>query len=86
MPVHYHVGENTPGCLPEGDPAIFRERGAAQAHARSLAEDLRAAGYRVTGNVRDGFLARRNRTLSGADRCVWIQECSDPSCKLDGTD
>ena len=86
MPVHYHVGENTPGCLPEADPATFREKGAAEAHARSLAGQLREAGYHVPGNARDGFQARHNGTLSGAGRCIWIQECSDPSCKLDDTD
>lgn len=84
--VHYHVGENTPGCLPEADPAVFQTKAAAQAHARSLAEQLRELGYLVSGNARDGYVACPGRDSPGGNRCVWVQACSDPGCKPEDSD
>lgn len=51
----YAVTESTPGYMPDGEPAIFTTRGAAQRYAHSLAQGLRGQGYRVTGNMRDGY-------------------------------
>jgi hypothetical protein len=74
---HFHVVENSPGYLPESDPLITRSKRAARAYAKTLAEDLREAGYRVTGNQEDGYSAER----SPADhRVVEIVECHDALC------
>ena len=48
--MHYHVCENTPGYLPDSDPATFTSKRDAMAYARSLASELRDDGYHVRGS------------------------------------
>ena len=50
----YHVVENTPGYLPDSEPACFRSRRAAEAYAASLAHELREDGYHCSGSARRG--------------------------------
>jgi hypothetical protein len=62
--MHYHVIENTPGYMPDSEPACFSTRGAAVAYARSLARSLREDGYTVSG--RDGeYFGERSATDLG---------------------
>lgn len=44
------VTENTPGYLPDSEPAGFKLKSEALRYAADLASDLREAGYRVTGS------------------------------------
>jgi hypothetical protein len=62
---HYHVVENTPGYLPESEPACFRTKGEAENYAQSLADELRDQGYRVSGNKHNGYYAERDRNDLG---------------------
>jgi hypothetical protein len=74
---HYHVIENSPGYLPESDPLVTRSKREARAYAKTLAHDLREAGYRVAHNHQDGYSADR----SPADcRVIEIIECCDAQC------
>ena len=43
----YIVVENTPGCLPEIEPAEFGSKHAANGYAAGLAKELREEGYKV---------------------------------------
>lgn len=56
----YVVVENTPGYLPDEEPAEFTNRREAGQYALSLARELKEQGYRVTGNMRDGYYAERD--------------------------
>lgn len=47
------VIENTPGYMPDSEPAAFTNRKEAASYAYSLAKDLRDQGYKVIGS--DGF-------------------------------
>lgn len=44
------VIENTPGHMPDSEPADFRTKRQAMAYAASLANELREQGYQVTGS------------------------------------
>lgn len=71
---HYHVVENTPGYLPDSEPATFTSRRAAVAYAFELVGQLREDGYKVTG--RDGdYYAERDASDLG--RAIETMECDD---------
>ena len=53
-PYRWVVVENTPGYMPESDPAEFASVADARAYARDLAETARDEGYRVTGSASSG--------------------------------
>ncbi len=50
----YVVVENTPGYLPDSEPASFVRKQDALDHMRDLAEELREDGYKVRGSMREG--------------------------------
>ena len=55
LPGKWVVVENTPGYLPDNDPAQFYALQPAQEYAHDLADELRESGYKVWGNKRDGY-------------------------------
>jgi hypothetical protein len=71
---HYHVIENTPGYLPDSDPAIFTHRRDAVAYARDLAASLRDDGYRVRGSNGDYY---GERDADDLGRAIETLECTD---------
>lgn len=75
---HYHVCENTPGCLPESDPYVTTSRKQAGNYAYDLAQELRIEGYDVTGNKRDGYYGELSPNDLG--RVIDIIECYDDRC------
>lgn len=60
MKCRYVVMENTPGYMPDTEPAEFANRREVGQYALSLARELREQGYRVTGNMREGYYAERD--------------------------
>lgn len=60
MKCRYVVVENTPGYLPDEEPAEFTNRREAGQYALSLARELRTQGYQVKGNMRVGYYAERD--------------------------
>ena len=57
---HYHVGENTPGYLPDSPVVTCNTLGRASGVAEELAEGLRGAGYQVRGTCTTGFYGERD--------------------------
>jgi hypothetical protein len=45
--VKYVVTENTPGCMPESEPAVFPNEKAAKDYAFSLVDELLEQGYYI---------------------------------------
>lgn len=79
MMAHYHVIENTPGYLPDSEPACFRTKASAEAYARELAEELRGEGYHVSGSAKGGgYYAERSRDDLG--RVIEIVALDEPPC------
>ena len=60
LPGKWAVVENTPGYMPDNDPAQFFALGPAREYAHDLADELREAGYKVVGNKRDGYYGERH--------------------------
>lgn len=78
---HYHVVENTPGYMPESEPACFKSRRAAEQYAADLARQLRDDGYKVSGNARDGYWAHRDPDDPyDLGRVIEIVEVEGPPC------
>ena len=75
---HYHVIENTPGYLPESEPATFTNKREAGQYAYSLARELREAGYSVSGNQSDGYYGEMHSNDLG--RVIEITECQESDC------
>lgn len=73
----YTVVENTPGYLPDSEPAVFTTKRAAQQYARDLARELRELGYRVYGNMREGYYAERPDNEYDLGRVISITEVYD---------
>jgi hypothetical protein len=61
----WSVVENTPGYLPEGDPIECDTKQEAYEAAKELAGQLREAGYRVKGNMRNGYFGKRHKNDLG---------------------
>jgi len=57
--IHVHVVENEVECLPESEPACFASRVDAETYAHEIADELREAGYRMSGTRHDGYRALR---------------------------
>ena len=79
MPRGYHVIENTPGYMPESEPAHFNNKRDAQAYMAELARELRADGYHVSGNQRTGYYAERSRADLGRVIALW--DCEEDACQ-----
>lgn len=77
---HYHVVENTPGCMPDNDPACFRSRKAAERYAASLAEELRESGCRVSGSARNGGYYGE-LACDDLGRVIEVVEIDGPPCQ-----
>ena len=51
----YAVIVNMPGYMPDNPPAIFRRLQDARTYAANEAKGFRNEGWKVTGNMRDGY-------------------------------
>ena len=78
FPHHYHVVENTPGYLPDSEPATFTSRRDAGSYALSLARELRSDGYHVSGTRETGYYAERDSSDLG--RVIEISDCYESDC------
>jgi hypothetical protein len=85
--VHFHVIENTPGYMPDSEPAYFRSRVNAGGYALELARELREDGYRVSGNKSIGYQAHRRNDDNDLGRVIEIHDCYEAECyEADGYD
>jgi hypothetical protein len=75
---HYHIIENTPGYMPDSEPADFTNRGIAQSYMAQLARELREDGYKVSGNRRIGYYAERDSRDLG--RSIVMHICHEQFC------
>ncbi len=84
--VVYVVIENTPGCMPESEPESFTRKQDAIDHMHDLAEELREAGYSVTGDARrDGcYQATRRGSQYDLGRVVELNEFSPEEARAMG--
>lgn len=84
MTQHWHVVENTPGYLPESDPATFDTEQEARDYAKSLADEFREeARYRKPGAIRsDGFGGYVIGEPNSGDlgRVIEVMVCEEQSC------
>ena len=85
MRTHYHVGENTPGYLPEGMPSTHFAKADASDAAQELANHYRQSwgpgvGFHVTGNKHDGYTIEDRDKMYDLVRVIWIQPCNDAEC------
>lgn len=76
---HYHVIENTPGYMPDADPAMFTTKRDAQAYAASLARELREDGYHCWGSASSGSISCE-RNSDDLGRVIEINACDDAAC------
>lgn len=81
MPRGYHVIENTPGYMPDSEPAHFNNKRDAQAYMAALARELRADGYHVSGNQRSGYYAEQDASDLG--RVIEMWPCEEEECQED---
>lgn len=77
---HYHVVENTPGYLPDSEPACFRTLRGAQDYARQLAQELRDEDYHVFGNASDVGYYEAVRDADDLGRRIEIVEMDGQPC------
>lgn len=85
MSKHYHIHENTPGCLPEeGREATSLKE--ARAIAAALRAELREQGYRQragTGLGRGAVRMYDPASFGGCrERVIEIVPCEDEECLL----
>lgn len=71
---HYHVFAGTVGCLQDGD-ATFKLKKDAEQYAVEEANVYREMGFKVSGNVKDGYSIDPINTL-------YVSACCDPNCDL----
>jgi hypothetical protein len=76
---HYHVNIHTPGYLPE-DIAYFRSIVNARSYMLELANQLREAGYRVSGNKRDGYYGEDPEKMYDLGRVIEMMDCHEEEC------
>ncbi len=74
MSRHYHVVENTPGYMPESDPAVFGSKRAAESYAAELARELREDGYHTSGSAQDGQIYAE-RDADDLGRVIEVSKC-----------
>lgn len=84
--MHYHVGENQPGYLPEGDidtATTVRDRDALMvARAWRYRDDVEGR-YRVEGNRRDGYdVSDRDASSHHLGTVIWWMECGELECEF----
>jgi hypothetical protein len=75
--LHYHVGVNTVGYLPEGDVYTFSTKGAALAEAKRIRDEILEEGYGPMlpeGSCRQCSDHRSEHANRGKGRC------SAPNC------
>lgn len=81
--VHWHVVENTPGYLADGEPYATASVESARAYAQDRADRYREdpdGNYRVRGNRRDGYEISDRDREHDLGRVIDIIECDDPLC------
>jgi hypothetical protein len=78
MTAHWHVIENTPGYLPDSDPATFSSFEEATSYAAELAEQLRDDDYQVDDEGDGNYYAERDARDLG--RVIETTECDGPEC------
>ena len=74
--MHYHVVENSPGCLPESDQTICATRKDAEQAAASRARELRTDGWDVLGKASDGYYFAC-RPLDSMEQVIEIIRCTE---------
>lgn len=79
MRQHYHVIENTPGYLPDSEPATFTNRREANRYAAGLAAELREDGYHVYGSAESGLYSAE-RSASDLGRAIEVTPCTESDC------
>jgi hypothetical protein len=75
---HYHVIENTPGYLPDADPATFGTFAEARLYATILAGELRDDGYVVADEGGGCYYAER--TVNDLGRVIETTACHESEC------
>ena len=85
---HYHVGENTVGCLPESDPLVVGTLEQARRAMQELADEYRDDGeYQVEGGTDSGY-----RVWRAGDRAyqlptmIWADACNEDRAECVGED
>lgn len=78
MKAHWHVIENTPGYLPDSDPATFASLEDAMNYAADLAEELKEDGYQVDDEGDGNYYAERDARDLG--RVIETMECDESEC------
>lgn len=85
--IHYHVGVNTPGYLPEGEPyrvdtLVSARAAVAYEKRRIIDEDWTDEGsaWSASGSSRTGSVYLDRKDGSGLGLHIWYQPCSDAEC------
>ena len=72
---HYVVIENTPGYLPESEPATFRSKAAAQSYMLDLQSELREQGFhRSYGSSKEGYIEMIEKSKHALPRVIEMTE------------
>lgn len=76
---HYHVHENTPGCLPESEGLTTVDLGAAREFAYDTAIELQDQGYRAGAPDADFYRCTKGDSV----RVVEVVPCERAECAMD---
>lgn len=92
MSTHYHIGQNTPGYMPEGDAYTTRTKTAAREvlkedkeHALSSYREMAdESGDKVTivGNAREmWYHITSTAYMYDLGLSLWVNECDEDECE-----